>query len=58
MTVLDARTDSTVPLRHNRDFNLLWLGEGVSVLGNSTTIVLLPLVAVVGFGAGPGGWAC
>jgi MFS family permease len=54
VTVLDARTDSTVPLRRNRDFNLLWLGEGVSLLGNSTTVVLLPLVAVVGFGAGPG----
>ncbi len=54
MTLLDARTDSTVPLRRNHDFNLLWLGEGVSLLGNSTTLVLLPLVAVVGFGAGPG----
>ena len=54
MTLLDARTDSVVPLRHNRDFNLLWLGEGVSLLGNSTTIMLLPLIAVVGYGAGPG----
>ncbi len=38
----------------NRNFNLLWLGEGVSVLGNATTSVLLPLLAVTGFGAGPG----
>jgi MFS family permease len=37
-----------------RDFHLLWFGEGVSVLGNATTAVLLPLLAVVGFGAGPG----
>jgi MFS family permease len=43
-----------VPLHRNREFNLLWLGEGVSLLGNSTTVVLLPLIAVVGFGAGPG----
>ncbi len=43
-----------VTLRHNREFQLLWLGEGVSVLGNATTAVLLPLLAVVGFGAGPG----
>ena len=42
------------PLHRNRDFNLLWLGEGVSVLGNATTVVLLPLLAVVGFDAGPG----
>jgi MFS family permease len=43
-----------LPLHRNRDFSLLWLGEGVSVLGNATTTVLLPLLAVVGFEAGPG----
>lgn len=41
-------------LRLNRNFNLLWLGEGVSVLGNATTSILLPLLAITGFGAGPG----
>jgi Na+/melibiose symporter-like transporter len=38
----------------SRDFRLLWVGEGVSLLGGQTTLVLLPLVAVVGYGAGPG----
>lgn len=41
-------------LTGNRSFNLLWFGEGVSVLGNATTSVLIPLLAVVGLGAGPG----
>ncbi|WP_406830979.1 MFS transporter [Pedococcus sp. KACC 23699] len=45
---------AALPLRRNRDFSLLWLGEGVSVLGNATTSVLLPLLAVVAFDAGPG----
>ena len=36
-----------------RGFGLLWLGEGVSVLGSATAGVLLPLLAVVSFGAGP-----
>jgi MFS family permease len=42
------------PLARNRNFRLLWFGEGVSVLGNATTSILLPLLAVVGFDAGPG----
>ena len=45
---------AALPLRRNRDFSLLWFGEGVSVLGNATTSVLLPLLAVVAFDAGPG----
>lgn len=48
-------TAETIPsLRTNRDFHFLWFGEGVSVLGNATTVVLVPLLAVTGFGAGPG----
>lgn len=43
----------TVRLGRNRNFNLLWLGEGVSLLGNATTTVLLPLLAVVSLDAGP-----
>ncbi|MFD5231855.1 MFS transporter [Streptomyces qaidamensis] len=34
------------------DFRLLWVGETVSGLGNSVTVVALPLIAVVGLGAG------
>lgn len=45
----------TAPQRKpHRNFNLLWLGEGVSVLGNATTSILIPLLAITGFGAGPG----
>jgi MFS family permease len=35
-------------------FGLLWLGEGVSLLGSATAGVLLPLLAVVELHAGPG----
>jgi len=41
------------PLRSNRNFHLLWLGEGVSVLGSMTTTVVFPLIAVTQFDAGP-----
>lgn len=43
-----------LPLGRNTGFRLLWVGEGVSVLGNATTSVLLPLLAVLTFDAGPG----
>ncbi len=54
MTPTPTPVAEAPPLRQNRNFNLLWLGEGVSLLGNATTAVLLPLLAVVDFGAGPG----
>jgi len=41
------------PLPGNRNFRLLWAGEGVSVLGSMTTAVVLPLLAVTVFDAGP-----
>lgn len=41
------------PLARNRNFRLLWAGEGVSVLGSMTTTVIFPLVAVTQFDAGP-----
>jgi MFS family permease len=41
------------PLRANRNFRLLWAGEGISVLGSMTTTVVFPLVAVTEFDAGP-----
>ncbi|GII64837.1 MFS transporter [Sphaerisporangium krabiense] len=34
-----------------RDFRLLWTGETASQLGNSITVVALPLIAVVSLGA-------
>ena len=54
MTPRTAPVAAAPPLSRNRDFGLLWFGEGVSVLGNATTSVLLPLLAIVGFDAGPG----
>ena len=54
MTTPTAPVAPPPPLARNRNFSLLWFGEGVSVLGNATTSVLLPLLAVVGFDAGPG----
>ncbi|MGG5257225.1 MFS transporter [Phycicoccus avicenniae] len=43
-----------VALRHNVNFRLLWAGEGISVLGAMTTTVVVPLLAVTSFDAGPG----
>jgi predicted MFS family arabinose efflux permease len=54
MTTLATAAPPIPPLSRNRGFNLLWFGEGVSVLGNATTSVLLPLLAVIAFDAGPG----
>lgn len=34
-------------LVHHRDFRLLWLGQGISDIGTSVSVVVLPLVAVV-----------
>ena len=54
MTTHTAPVAPPLPLARNRSFRLLWFGESISVLGNATTSTLLPLVAVVGFDAGPG----
>ena len=54
MTTLTSSPATAGSLSSNRAFRLLWLGEGVSVLGNATSFVLLPLLAVVAFDAGPG----
>ncbi|GAA2240052.1 MFS transporter [Promicromonospora sukumoe] len=53
MTTSTAPSEVVVPLARNRAFGLLWLGEGVSVVGNATTSALLPLLAVTQLDAGP-----
>ena len=53
MTTSTAPTEPAVPLTRNQAFGLLWLGEGVSVVGNATTSALLPLLAVTQLDAGP-----
>ncbi|PNG23304.1 MFS transporter [Streptomyces cahuitamycinicus] len=58
MPRVDARIDTSDRPRprwgvfSRPDFRLLWLGETVSGLGNSITVVALPLIAVVGLDAG------
>jgi MFS family permease len=42
-----------VPLWRNTEFNKLWFGNSVSLLGSQVTILALPLTAVLLFGAGP-----
>ena len=46
--------ESTRPVRPRTGFGLFWLGEGVSLLGNATSSVLISLLAVVHLHAGAG----
>src|SRR5215831_11967851 len=41
-----------VPLWRNTEFNKLWFGNSVSLLGSQVTVLALPLTAVLMFGAG------
>lgn len=53
MTTTTTPVAQPTPLARNRNFSLLWFGEGVSVLGSMTTTVVFPLLAVTQFHAGP-----
>ena len=35
-------TVDTTPLRHHRDFRLLWIGKGISLFGSQITLVAVP----------------
>jgi Major Facilitator Superfamily len=48
-----STTTATAQTRLGPSFTLLWSGEGVSLLGTAATSVLLPLLAVTHFHAGP-----
>lgn len=50
--VLPVRTRADI--RTGSGFGLFWFGEGVSLLGNATSSVLITLLAVVHLQAGPG----
>ena len=60
-SLIQSKTDSTTraaaePTVTGRraSFGLFWLGEGISLLGNATSAVLMSLLAVVHLQAGPG----
>lgn len=50
---MTALREAPYGLSHDTRFRLLWVGEGVSVLGNSTTAVLIPILAVMTLNEGP-----
>jgi MFS family permease len=41
-----ALSDASVPLRHNRDFQLLWVGEALSEFGSRISGVAIPLLVL------------
>lgn len=43
--------DDERALRHNRDFNLLWVGQVVSDLGASVTAIAFPLLVLATTGS-------
>ncbi|OLZ43649.1 MFS transporter [Amycolatopsis keratiniphila] len=44
-------TGQLVPLRQNRDFRLLWIGQTLSALGSTMSSVALPLLVLVATGS-------
>ena len=49
------RSNESPPLQGiSRNFVLLWFGEGVSLFGNATTGLLIPVLAAIRLHAGPG----
>jgi MFS family permease len=53
MTTAHGSRETQAPGIHTTSFRLLWAAQGISVLGSMTTSVVLPLIAVTVFDAGP-----
>ncbi|MGX7828084.1 MFS transporter [Actinokineospora sp. 24-640] len=53
---MKARADTSVPLSRNRDYRLLWIGQGLSEVGIGASTVALPLLvlAITGSAAASG----
>jgi MFS family permease len=49
--VAEPRGRQTSPLRHNRDFRLLWTGAGLSFLGSQVSAFAYPLLVLWQFGS-------
>jgi predicted MFS family arabinose efflux permease len=49
-----VRTQGSLPgVWRNPDFLKLWLGGSISAIGSQVTVLAMPLIAVLSFGAGP-----
>jgi MFS family permease len=49
--VTEPKGKQTSPLRHNRDFRLLWTGAGLSFLGSQVSAFAYPLLVLWQFGS-------
>lgn len=52
---MSAEATEPVPLRRNRDFQLLWGGQAVSVLGSQISKIAYPLLVLALTGSSASG---
>lgn len=48
----EPRDDELVPLRQNRDFRIVFVGQGISALGDAVNLAALPLLVLALTGSG------